>query len=166
MAMNGSAQMDLTKLLNAFYKRKGVIIASFLVIFSLTAYFAVSLPNVYRSRTLILITPQKLPDSYVNSTVTMTIQERISAITQEILSRTRLEEIVKRFDLYSSGGRMRSMGERVNKLRKDIYIVLPRTRRRERQSSFRLSVVGMKFRSGRDGSRSGLSRIYGEGASA
>ena len=31
------------------------------------------------------------------------------------------------------------MGERVNKLRKDIHIVLPRTGRRERQSSFRLS---------------------------
>jgi len=139
MAMNDSAQIDLTKLLNVFYKRIGVIIACFLVISSLTSYLAFSLPAVYRSSTLILITPQKLPSSYVDSTVTMSIQERIYTITQEMLSRTRLEEIVKRFDLYSLTGRESSMGERVGKLRKNVQIETPRMGGGRSENSFRLS---------------------------
>jgi len=138
--MNDSAQIDLTKLLNVFYQRMGLIIACFVVVSSLTSYLAFSLPAVYRSSTLILITPQKLPSSYVDSTVTMTIQERIYSITQEILSRTRLEEITKRFGLYSSAGREISMGEKVKKLRENVHIETPRViSREERENSFRLS---------------------------
>jgi len=138
--MNDSAQIDLTKLLNVFFKRMGLIIACFVVVSSLTFYLAFSLPPVYRSSTLILITPQKLPSSYVDSTVTMTIQERIYSITQEILSRTRLEEITKRFGLYSSAGREISMAEKVKKLRENVNIETPRMKRRgETENSFRLS---------------------------
>jgi polysaccharide chain length determinant protein (PEP-CTERM system associated) len=139
--MNDSSQFDLTYLLTAFYKRKGVIIACFLVVSSLAAYLAVSLPNVYRSSTLILITPQKLPSSYINSTVTMSIQERIHAITQEILSRTRLEKIVEEFGLYPSTGQGTTLESRVGNLRKNILIETPRPQLRgvSDSNSFRLS---------------------------
>jgi len=132
--MNDSSQFDLTYLLNVFYKRKSVIIACFLVVSSLTAYLTASLPNIYQSTTLILITPQKLPRSYIISTVTMSIQERIHAITQEILSRTRLEKIVKEFDLYQSTTQESAMESRVGKLRKNILL-----NTRQRENSFRLS---------------------------
>lgn len=132
-------EFDLTQILNIFWGRKEYVIAVFVVVFPLSAYLAKTLPNVYRSSTLILITPQKLPSSYVNSTVTMTIQERIYTITQEMLSRTRLEEIVKRFDLYPITGRESPMGERVNKLRKNVQLENPRMGRGQSQNSFRLS---------------------------
>ncbi len=118
--MNDSPQFDLTYLLGVFYKRKGVIIACFLVVSSLTAYLAASLPNIYQSTTLILISPQKLPSSYINSTVTMGIQERISTITQEILSRTRLEKIISELNLNQFNRQAGTIEEQVNKLRKNI----------------------------------------------
>ena len=58
------------------------------------------LPNVYRSETLILVVPQRVPESYVRSTVTARIEDRLQAISQQILSRTRLEQIVTDFNLY------------------------------------------------------------------
>ena len=59
------------------------------------------LPNLYRSETLILVVPQRVPESYVRSTVTARIEDRLQAISQQILSRTRLEQIVTDFDLYA-----------------------------------------------------------------
>ena len=55
---------------------------------------------VYKSETLILVVPQRVPESYVRSTVTTKISDRLQAITQQILSRTRLERIIQDFDLY------------------------------------------------------------------
>ena len=58
------------------------------------------LPNVYRSETLILVVPQRVPESYVRSTVTTRIEDRLQSISQQILSRTRLERIIQDFNLY------------------------------------------------------------------
>lgn len=60
-----------------------------------------SLPNLYRSETLILVVPQRVPESYVRSTVTARIEDRLQSISQQILSRTRLEQIVTDFNLYA-----------------------------------------------------------------
>lgn len=59
------------------------------------------LQDTYRSDTLILVVPQRVPESYVRSTVTARIEDRLQAISQQILSRTRLEQIVQDFNLYA-----------------------------------------------------------------
>ena len=64
------------------------------------AWIVRTLPNVYRSDTLILVVPQRVPESYVRSTVTARIEDRLQTISQQILSRTRLEQIVNDFNLY------------------------------------------------------------------
>ncbi|HEX2229512.1 MAG TPA: Wzz/FepE/Etk N-terminal domain-containing protein, partial [Candidatus Binatia bacterium] len=71
---------DISQILGALYRRKDLIIAVSCVIIILTAYLVVSLPDVYRSSTLILVTPQRLPSTYVASTVTSTIEQRMQAI--------------------------------------------------------------------------------------
>jgi polysaccharide chain length determinant protein (PEP-CTERM system associated) len=116
--------LDVRRVLNVFYVQKGFIITVFLVIFGLAAYLSVSLPDIYRSSMLILITPQKLPPSYVNSTVTSTSDQRIRTISEGILSRTRLEKIVQEFNLYPM---LAKMDGRVERLRKSIQIDVRRT---------------------------------------
>ena len=44
--------------------------------------------------------PQRVPDAYVKPTVTQTIEDRLPAISEQILSRSRLERIITEFDLY------------------------------------------------------------------
>ena len=63
------------------------------------------LPNRYRSETLILVVPQRVPESYVRSTVTARIEDRLQSISQQILSRTRLERIIQDFNLYRRSAR-------------------------------------------------------------
>ena len=53
------------------------------------------IPDKYRADTLILVIPQRVPESYVRSTITSRIEDRLESIRQLILSRTRLEALVQ-----------------------------------------------------------------------
>src|SRR3990172_5067022 len=120
--MQSSQEFNLSQVLNTVNRRKDIVVAVFLVIAALTSYLAVILPNIYRSSTLILITPQKLPSWYVASTVTANIEQRMLAMTQQILSRTSLESIIRDLNLFTIGAKAISVDERVEKLRKKINI--------------------------------------------
>jgi uncharacterized protein involved in exopolysaccharide biosynthesis len=58
-------------------------------------------------------------------TITSSVTDRINAITQEILSRTRLESIIKEFGLYQSGGAV-TMEDRVGNFRSNIRLDIRR----------------------------------------
>jgi polysaccharide chain length determinant protein (PEP-CTERM system associated) len=94
-------QYSFDTLLQVARRRKWLIILPTLIIGAIGATIVTYLPNVYRSETLILVVPQRVPESYVRSTVTARIEDRLQAISQQILSRTRLEQIVTDFDLYA-----------------------------------------------------------------
>lgn len=59
------------------------------------------LPNEYEATTTILVDPQQVPEKYVSPAVTSDPGERLNTITQEVLSRTRLQEIMSKLNLYS-----------------------------------------------------------------
>jgi polysaccharide chain length determinant protein (PEP-CTERM system associated) len=93
------------------------------------AAWAVSwlLPATYQSEALILIEQQKVPEHYVLSNVSVNLEERLQSITQQILSRTRLEQIVDRYHLYAGQNgwrRVLDAGDPVEQMRKDIKIDL------------------------------------------
>src|SRR5437762_2460938 len=58
------------------------------------------LPDEYRATTTILVDPQKIPERYVTSTITSDPNERLNTITQQVLSETKLAEIIERMHLY------------------------------------------------------------------
>ena len=64
-------------------------------------FIAKRIPEVYKSETLIMVIPQRVPDSYVKSTVTATVEDRLPSISDQILSRSRLERIISDFGLYA-----------------------------------------------------------------
>ena len=86
------------------------------------AAWARTLPNLYHSETLILVVPQRVPESYVRSTVTTRIEDRLQSITQQILSRTRLERIIQDFNLYADERRTAIMEDIVERMRKEIEV--------------------------------------------
>ena len=83
-------------------------------------WIAGRLPQVYRSETLIMVIPQRVPDSYVRSTVTATVEDRLPTISEQILSRTRLERVITDFDLYPELRGRAAMEDVVARMRSDI----------------------------------------------
>jgi polysaccharide chain length determinant protein (PEP-CTERM system associated) len=104
------------------WHRKWVILAAVVVFTGLAAGFARRLPNLYKSETLILVIPQRIPESYVRSTVTMRMENRLRSISQEILSRTRLERVIREFNLYPELLKVKPLEQVVVDMRGDIVV--------------------------------------------
>src|SRR5690242_16040630 len=81
--------------------RKWLILGIWLVSSLATAIIAYRLPDVYTSETLILVDPQKVPEAYVKPTVTGDVRNRLGTLRQQILSATRLQQIIEQFKLYA-----------------------------------------------------------------
>ncbi len=62
-------------------------------------------PSKYVSSTLILVESEKMPESFVTNVATERIGRKLQTVKQEILSRTRLEEIVSELDPYGMAGK-------------------------------------------------------------
>jgi protein tyrosine kinase modulator len=93
------------------------------------------LPAQYESETLIMVIPQRIPDSYVKPTVTANVEDRLRSISEQILSRSRLERIIQDLDLYRDRRQAGStMEELVQRMRTDIEVKLE-----GRESSFRVT---------------------------
>ena len=105
------------------YKRIWYILVPAAVFGAVTAIASQYLPDRYRSDTLILVVPQQVPESYVRPTVTTRIEDRLQSISQQILSRTRLERIIQDLNLYATdradGAIMEDVVER---MRRDIDV--------------------------------------------
>jgi protein tyrosine kinase modulator len=101
------------------------------------------LPSVYRSEALILVEQQKVPDQYVVPNVTTNLHERVQAMTEQILSRTRLLATIDHFHLYPPRGGVNSLlksGDAVAQMRNDIKIDLVETPGRPGEfSAFKVS---------------------------
>ena len=82
------------------------------------------LPSVYRASSVVLVERQQVPEALVKSTVTSALDTRLQMITQEILRRGHLQELIERFDLYPEL-RRRSPGDAVlDRVRRDIHVDL------------------------------------------
>lgn len=80
------------------------------------------LPARYTSQTTVLIQPPTVPISYVPPAVTGDIQQRLASMQQQILSRSRLEPVIRQFDLYSADINSVPMENLVARLQKAIVV--------------------------------------------
>jgi polysaccharide chain length determinant protein (PEP-CTERM system associated) len=82
------------------WRRKWYVAIPTLVVVAITIPVVLSLPSLYQATTLIMVEPQKVPEEFVRATVTVPIQDRLKTISQQVLSRTRLERVIDEFSLF------------------------------------------------------------------
>lgn len=88
--------------------------------------YSSTLPNVYQANMLIAIVPQRVPDEFVRSTVTLRTEDRLNAITVQIMSRTVLEPMINEFDLFPGERARLPMEDVVQKMQTSINVGLER----------------------------------------
>src|SRR4030042_2334487 len=103
-----------------FLRQIWYIIIPFAIILAGAFLYAMISPKEYRASTLILVTPQKVPESFVRPTVTSKSEERLQSIGQEIMSRTRLEKVISEFKLYPEEAKSKSLEEIVEIMKANI----------------------------------------------
>jgi polysaccharide chain length determinant protein (PEP-CTERM system associated) len=119
-------QFTPDEILAILRRRKWVLIVPFLFVTVLGAAGVSLLKDQYRSETVILVVPQRVPEAYVKSTVTARIEDRLSSIQQQIFSRSRLEKIILDFDLYKEERQRKVMEDVVADMRDDVRVMIER----------------------------------------
>ena len=82
-------------------------------------------PPTYTSEAGIIIEQQQVPTNFVTPNVQTTADQQLQMMTQQILSRPRLESIIERYHLYSHRNFIVALlesGDPVEQMRKDIQI--------------------------------------------
>src|SRR5580658_8086770 len=106
------------------------------------------LPNRYTSEATLLVVPQQVPSRYVTPTTETNIADALQAMTQDVLSRARLLELIDEFGLYTKERQRLAPEEVLELMRKYIEIkpAAPTPEHPDRKdiNSFNISFVAEK----------------------
>jgi len=103
-------------------RRKWLVIGSVLAGIMIAAVLCLVLPKSYRSSTLILIENQKIPDDYVKGIGGASVEQRLTMIQQQVMSRTLLGHIIEEFKLYEGQVKRDGLESAIEKMRKAIKV--------------------------------------------
>ena len=122
-------QRKPSEYLKILRRRKWLIILPTIAIATAVTWVVMKLPDVYQSTTLIVVKPSTLPTSVVPSNAEDNLTRQLAGITQVVTSRSSLEPIVQKYELYKverlRGEPMESV---VENMRDDIKVNVNTTR--------------------------------------
>lgn len=110
------------ELLRCAWRRRWAIVVPVVIAVAATGVLLVTLPDRYRAETLLQVVPQRVPSSYVKATVSSSIDDRLHALTQQILSRSKLERIIADFRLYPADRTRLPLEDVIENMRRDIVV--------------------------------------------
>ena len=131
-------------ILNMVARRFYWLLVGTVIVFGAASVVAMRWPDEYKADTLILVDPQKVPERYVSTTVSMDVGGRVSTINQQLMSSTRLQRIIDTYDLYKPLKGHRTQEEIIEQMRGDIRVEVVRNFEGNRNSlgAFRIVYIG------------------------
>lgn len=126
----------------AIWKQKACLALVWLVGTAAAALIVYNLPLIYKSGALILVEGQRIPKDFVSPTVDTALAEQLGALKEQVLSYSRLLEIIRQYNLYVAGRRSRAEEQVVEKMRGDISIDLEKSEATSQLNAFRVSYQG------------------------
>ena len=135
-------QRTPSEYLKIIRRRKWLIILPIIAVTSAVALVVYRLPDVYESATLIVVRPSTLPNSLVPSITEDSLTRQLTSIAQVVTSRSQLEPLVIKYDLYQTE-RMRGepMESLIDMMRKDIKVEV-NTSRNDITNGFNITYRG------------------------
>jgi polysaccharide chain length determinant protein (PEP-CTERM system associated) len=110
----------LDVVLEVWSRRKWLAILMFMGPFAVTVSLAMALPDLYRSTATLLVERPEVAETFVKSSVTSELETRLQTISQEILSRSSLQELITQFSLYPEFLQLAAPEAAIERMRRDI----------------------------------------------
>ena len=120
--MNSPTALGLYDYFGIVRRRKWLIASIITVSMAVAVVLCFVLPKSFRSTITVLVESQKIPESYVKSGVEGSIEGRISAIQQVVMSRSLLSQIAEEFKLFRPDMSPEEREAVVNGMRKNIKV--------------------------------------------
>jgi len=133
--------------LEVWHRRKWIGLLASSAVLAGAISVAMSLPNLYRATTTVLVERQQVSEAFVRPSVTAELETRIQTIRQQVMSRERLAEVITGLDLYPDLRGVVPMDALVGRVRNEVELDLRGTP----QSSGRYATIAFAVSySGRD----------------
>src|ERR1022692_3966607 len=120
--MLGDRKLQFDQYLDILKRRAWWIVVPAITVPVLVYLCSLLIPNRYTSTTLVLVQQQKVPDSFVKPVVTEELNQRLTTMQEQILSRTALQPLIERFDLFPKEMNKVPMEDLVDQMRKAISV--------------------------------------------
>ncbi|HEY3488439.1 MAG TPA: hypothetical protein VGL10_10270 [Gammaproteobacteria bacterium] len=120
--MNNTRNDSALRLGRAIWsRRKWLAILAFVAPFAAVVSLVVAMPDLYRAKATILV-QQEPTAAAAMSPAAGAFEARLQGISEQILSRSRLEYLIKRFDLYPELRQHASPEQVLERMRRDIQL--------------------------------------------
>src|SRR5882762_1543938 len=114
---------------NIVRKRKWLILLPTIAVGLAISYVVFRLPDIYESTTLIVVKPSTLPNSVVPTVEEETLTRELTSISQVVTSRSSLQPLLERYDLFKDERRRgEPMELLIDQMRKQIKVEVNNTR--------------------------------------
>ena len=120
--MMGHRQFGWDDYLAIWRRRRFLIIVPAILGPAILFGLSLVLPSRYESDALVLIQSQRIPNNLVQSITTEDLNARVANLAEQVLSRTRLESLIKRYGLFKENRRGQTQELLVDQLRKAIEL--------------------------------------------
>lgn len=138
--INPAKSYTIDEYIEIVRRRIWYIIIPFVIIAAGAVAYTVYAPRQYMATTLVLVSPQRVPEAFVQATVTSRVEERLQSIAQEVMSRTRLELIMAEYRLYEEQRKRLSREDVYALMQKNIKVALPT--KKDEKGHFTISYIG------------------------
>ncbi len=99
--MLGHRELILEDYIGILRRRWLLVLCCAVVFLAIGGAASYVVPPKYESQTLILIEQQKVPEDYVKPVIDQNLNARLASMKEQILSRSRLEPIITRYNLFA-----------------------------------------------------------------
>lgn len=124
------------------WKRRWLALVCWLVASIVSVIVVRSLPSIYQSEAVVLVDSQKIPENYVSPTVNGDIADRLALISQDIMSSSRLLQIINSYGLYQNDRRTHTQQEILQRMHTDISISVEQSWTGGHMQAFKLAYQG------------------------
>ena len=118
--MLGHRELTMEDYAGMFKRRFWMILTAGVVFLGVGFGVTYIIPPQFVSQTLVIIEQQKVPENYVKPVLNEDLGQRLASMKEQILSRSRVEPIIERFNLFA--GSNETMDDRVDLTRKAIAV--------------------------------------------
>lgn len=139
--MEEESTIDYREVLALLRRRRTLIVVTTLVAACIAVAVAAALPSVYRSAATIRVQEQEIPPDLVRSTITSFADERIQVISQQVMTRAVLLNLIERHDLYARHRKRETTDQLVERMRKDIKLAAINADMSDRRSGQRVNAT-------------------------
>ena len=102
--MLGHRDLTMEDYLGIWKRRWWLILICAVVLLAIGAGVSYVIPPQFVSTTLVLIEQQKVPENYVKPVIDEDLGERLASMREQILSRSRIQPIIEKFNLFAGHG--------------------------------------------------------------